>query len=98
MAKSAAMVQLKVVKAGGAGRKLDMTCAEILASFDPKINLGRTRTWSAQEGIPSRAHSSRRRRCTNKSELVPRVDGCSGYSTPSRRHVWSVMVRALGRN
>jgi hypothetical protein len=81
MAKSAAMVQLKVVKAGGAGRKLNMTCAEILASFDPKITfgshedmVGSKKGYQAEHIIPTSAmHESGR--------SGPRVDGCDGYST-----------------
>ena len=81
MAKSAAMVQLKVVKAGGAGGKKDLTCAEILASFEPPIEfgshedmVGSKRKYQAEHIIPtSAAHESGR--------SGPRVPGCEGYAT-----------------
>lgn len=89
MAKSAAMVQFKVVKAGGAGGKLNMTCAEILASFDPKIEfgshedmVGSKKKYQAEHIVPtSAAHKSGR--------SGPRIKGCEGYST-SEALTWMV--------
>ena len=82
MAKTAAMVQAKIVKAGGAGGKATMTCAEILACFDPKIKfgshedmVGSKKGYQAEHIIPTSAvHESGR--------SGPRVAGASGYSTP----------------
>ena len=82
MAQTAAMVQLKVVKAGGAGGIKDMTCAEICAAFDPPIEFGShsdmkgTRDgYQAEHIIPTSAmHQSGRGGTT--------MPGCEGYSTP----------------
>jgi hypothetical protein len=83
MAASAAMVQLKVVKGGGAGGIADMTCAEILASFDAPIEFGSHSKmvgskpgYQAEHIVPtSAAHQSGR--------SGPTIPGCDGYSTPS---------------
>lgn len=83
MGKSAAMVQLKVVKAGGAGGKKSLKCSEILASFDPPIEFGSHSEmvgskdgYQAEHIIPTSAfHESGR--------SGARVANCSGYSTPS---------------
>lgn len=77
------MVQLKVVKAGGAGGIADMTCAEIFAAFDPEIEfgshskmVGSQAGYQAEHIVPTSAfHQSGR--------SGPTVPGCSGYSTPS---------------
>ena len=82
MAQTAAMVQAKVVKAGGAGGTADMTCAEILASFDPPIEFGKHEDmvgskpgYQAEHVVPTSAmHQSGR--------SGPTIPGCSGYSTP----------------
>jgi len=82
MAQTAAMVQAKVVKAGGAGATADMTCAEILASFDPPIEFGSHEDmvgskagYQAEHVVPTSAlHQSGR--------SGPTMAGCSGYSTP----------------
>jgi hypothetical protein len=83
MTQSAAMVQAKVVKGGGAGAGMSLTCAEILASFDPPIEfgshcdmVGSKSGYQAEHIVPTSAmHEGGR--------SGPRVDGCSGYSTPS---------------
>ena len=83
MSSSAAMVQAKVVKGGGAGSEKSLTCAEILASFDPPIEfgshsdmVGSKSGYQAEHIVPTSAmHESGR--------SGPRVAGCSGYSTPS---------------
>lgn len=83
MGKSAAMVQAKVVKGGGAGSTKSLTCEEILASFDPPIEfgshsdmVGSMTGYQAEHIIPTSAmHQSGR--------SGPRITGCSGYSTPS---------------
>ena len=83
MAQTAAMVQAKVVKSGGAGGTADMTCAQILASFDPPIEfgphsemVGSMPGYQAEHVVPtSAAHESGR--------SGPRVEGCEGYSTSS---------------
>lgn len=75
------MVQLKVVKAGGAGGKKKMKCADILASFDPPIEfgphedmVGSKKKYQAEHIVPtSAAHKSGR--------SGARVRGCEGYST-----------------
>jgi hypothetical protein len=83
MTQSAAMVQLKVVKGGGAGGTADLTCSEILASFDPPIEFGSHSEmvgsmpgYQAEHIVPTSAfHESGR--------SGARMAGCSGYSTPS---------------
>jgi hypothetical protein len=82
MTQTAAMVQLKVVKAGGAGGIQDMTCAEICASFDPPIIFGPHSKmkgtldgYQAEHIVPTSAmHQSGRGGAT--------MTGCEGYSTP----------------
>lgn len=77
------MVQLKVVKGGGAGGSAKMTCAKILASFDPPIEfgphskmVGSKPGYQAEHIVPtSAAHQSGR--------SGPTIVGCEGYSTPS---------------
>ena len=77
------MVQLKVVKGGGAGGTADMTCAEILSSFDPPIEFGPHSNmvgskpgYQAEHIVPtSAAHQSGR--------SGPTMTGCEGYSTPA---------------
>ena len=77
------MVQLKVVKGGGAGGTAEMTCAAILASFDPPIEfdthakmVGSKPGYQAEHIVPtSAAHQSGR--------SGPTIAGCEGYSTPS---------------
>jgi hypothetical protein len=81
MAQTAAMVQAKVVKGGGAGGTADMTCAEILASFDPPIEFGSHSEmvgsmpgYQAEHVVPTSAmHESGR--------SGPTIPGCEGYST-----------------
>lgn len=83
------MVQLKVVKGGGAGGIADMTCAEILACFDPPIEFGShsemvgSKTgYQAEHIVPtSAAHQSGR--------SGPTIPGCDGYST-STALTWMV--------
>jgi hypothetical protein len=81
MAKTAAMVQAKIVKGGGAGSVADMDCAAILASFDPPIEfgphsemVGSMPGYQAEHIVPtSAAHQSGR--------SGPTMPGCEGYST-----------------
>ncbi|MDH0868122.1 hypothetical protein [Mitsuaria sp. GD03876] len=81
MGTSAAMVQLKVVKAGGAGSPADMKCSEILACFDPPIEFGShsqmvgSKTgYQAEHVIPTSAMHDLGRGGT-------KFPGCEGYST-----------------
>lgn len=82
MAKTAAMVQAKVVKGGGAGSVADMDCSAILASFDPPIEfgphsemVGSMPGYQAEHIVPTSAmHQSGRGGAT--------MPGCEGYSTP----------------
>lgn len=82
MAQTAAMVQAKIVKAGGAGGIADMTCADILASFDPPIEFGTHANmvgsmpgYQAEHIVPTSAfHQSGR--------SGPTMTDCTGYSTP----------------
>jgi hypothetical protein len=92
MAKSAAMVQAKVVKGAGGGAEEKMTCEEILACFDPKIKFGAhdkmqgtKKGYQAEHIVPTAAmHKAGR--------SGPRVAGCSGYTTP-KALTWMVRDR-----
>jgi hypothetical protein len=78
------MVKAMVVKGGGAGMpKQKMTCEEILACFDPPIEfgshsdmVGSKKGYQAEHIVPTSAFHELGR-------SGPRVDGCSGYTTPS---------------
>jgi hypothetical protein len=81
MGTSAAMVQLKVVKAGGAGSPARMKCSDILACFDPPIKfgthakmVGTKRGYQAEHVLPAAAMHK-------KGRKGARIAGASGYST-----------------
>lgn len=88
MGKSAASVQVKIVKGGGAGSSEDMECSAVFACFDPPIVMGshedqeKSREWQAEHVPPcSNMHVSGRG--------GPRIDGCGSYST-SKAMTWLV--------
>jgi hypothetical protein len=84
MTATAGMVQVQIVKAGGAGLPPgSMTCDEICACFDPKIEFGSHSKmvgtmdgYQAEHIVPTSAFHEMGR----SGDLV---EGCSGYSTPS---------------
>ncbi|WP_431052950.1 hypothetical protein [Roseateles sp. L2-2] len=81
MGTSAAMVQLKVVKAGGAGSPADMKCSEILACFDPPIEFG---THSQMQGTKDGYQAEHILPTSAMHDLGRAGDkfaGCEGYST-----------------
>ena len=82
MATSGAMVQLKVVKGGGAGTTVDMDCAAIFNCFDPPVEMGPHEDMDKSvarqaEHVPP---------CSNmhvKGRGGPSIPGCEKYSTPN---------------
>jgi len=81
MGTSAAMVQLKVVKAGGAGGQTTMKCADILACFDPPIKFGtHARMVGSKKGYQAE-HILPAASMHKKGRTGARIAGASGYST-----------------
>jgi hypothetical protein len=83
MANTAAMVQVMVMKGGGAGTGTNMGCPEILACFDPQITFGphsqmqgSLANYQAEHIVPTSAFHR-----TGRSG--DRIPGCRGYSTPA---------------
>ena len=83
MAKTAAMVQAKVVKGAGAGTGGEMSCSEVFACFDPEIEfgshkemVGSLKGYQAEHIIPTSAFHELGRG-------GPRMPGCDAYSTPT---------------
>jgi hypothetical protein len=88
MGKTAAMVQAKVVKGGGAGSVAEMDCSAIFACFDPPIEMGphdemdKSRARQAEHVPP----------CSNfhvKGRGGTRIPGCDRYRT-SKAMTWMV--------
>lgn len=83
MTATAGMVQVKIVKGGGAGAGPGkMTCDEICAAFDPPIKfgthsemVGSKKGYQAEHIVPTSAAHVKGR----GGDLMP---GCEGYSTP----------------
>lgn len=83
MAKTAAMVQAKVVKGAGAGAVGDLSCPDIFACFDPEIKFGSHKEmvgslegYQAEHIIPTSAFHVLGR----KGDRMP---DCDAYSTSS---------------
>jgi hypothetical protein len=88
MAQTAAMVQAKVVKAGGGGAPLEMDCDAIFACFDPPIEMGpheemaKSVAWQAEHVPP----------CSNfhvKGRGGAKIPGCENFST-AKAMTWLV--------
>jgi hypothetical protein len=88
MATSGAMVQLKVVKGGGAGTTVKMDCDAIFACFDPPIEMG-----PHDEAAKSIARQAEHvPPCSNmhvKGRGGQAIPGCEKYST-SKAMTWIV--------
>src|SRR6476619_1497460 len=89
MSKTAAMVQAKVVKGGGAGSPKKLTCAEIFASFAPPIEfgshedmVGSKKKYQAEHIIPTSAFHKLGR-------AGARIARCASYAT-SKALTWMV--------
>ncbi len=81
MGTSAAMVQLKVVKAGGAGAIADMKCSEILACFDPPIEFGsHSQMVGSKDGYQAE-HILPTSAMHDLGRGGAKFPGCEGYST-----------------
>jgi hypothetical protein len=88
MGTSAASVQLKVVKGGGAGTTVEMDCDAIFACFDPPVEMGPHEDMAKSvqrqaEHVPP---------CSNmhvKGRGGPTISGCGKYST-SKAMTWMV--------
>ena len=74
------MVQVKVVKGGGAGGKKKMSCASIYASFSPPIRVGPYKKLKGRKGW-QREHYPPCSNFHNSGRGGPKIGGCSGYST-----------------
>jgi hypothetical protein len=83
MATSAAMVQAKVVKGGGAPSLKDMSCAQILACFDPEIEFGSHADMKGTMSGYQAEHIVPTSTFHEMGRSGPRVPGASGYSTPN---------------
>lgn len=88
MGTSAASVQLKVVKGGGAGTTVDLDCDAIFKCFDPPVEMGPHEEMDKSverqaEHVPP---------CSNmhvKGRGGTRIPGCDKYST-SKAMTWMV--------
>ncbi len=79
--KSAAMVQAKVVKSGGAGATEKMTCSDILASFDPPIEFGSHKDMVGSKSGYQAEHIIPTSAMHQLGRSGPTIEGCAGYAT-----------------
>lgn len=81
MGTSAAMVQLKVVLAGGGGAISEMSCAQILACFDPPIEFGTHSNMVGTKDGYQAEHILPTSAMHDLGRGGAKFAGCEGYST-----------------